>query len=152
MADIVGEAQRLGEILVEAERARHRPADLGDLEAVGEPDPEMIAVGRDEDLGLVAQAAERDRMDDPVAIALEGVARAPAGRPPARREAARAKPRGIGRRSEPPASPGGKPLDLLTGRAGPGEAAQILRLELVDEGLGLLRSWRTDRPADGWWH
>ena len=34
----------------------------------------MVAVGRDEHLGLVAQAAEGDRMDDPVAVALEGVA------------------------------------------------------------------------------
>ena len=79
MADIVGEAERLGQILVEAERARDGPADLRDFEAVGEPDPEMIAVGRDEDLGLVPQPAERDRMDDPVAVALEGVARAPVG-------------------------------------------------------------------------
>ena len=36
----------------------------------------MIAVGRDEDLSLVAQAAERDRMYDAIAVALEGVARA----------------------------------------------------------------------------
>ena len=35
----------------------------------------MVAVGRDEHLGLVAQAAEGDRMDDPVTITLEGVAR-----------------------------------------------------------------------------
>ena len=76
MADIVGEAERLGQILVEAERAGHGPADLRDFEAVGQADPEMVAVGRDEDLGLVAQAPERDRMDDPVAVALEGVARA----------------------------------------------------------------------------
>jgi hypothetical protein len=75
MAEVVGEAQRLGQILVEAERAGDRPADLRDFEAVGQPDPEMVAVGRDEHLGLVAQAAERDRMDDPVAVALEGVAR-----------------------------------------------------------------------------
>ena len=34
----------------------------------------MIAVGRDEHLRLVAQPAEADRMDDPVAIALERVA------------------------------------------------------------------------------
>ena len=36
----------------------------------------MIAVRRHEHLRLVAQPAKRDRMDDPVAIALEGVARA----------------------------------------------------------------------------
>jgi hypothetical protein len=33
----------------------------------------MIAVGGDEHLGLVAKAAEGDRMDNPVAIALEYV-------------------------------------------------------------------------------
>ena len=35
----------------------------------------MIAVGGDEHLGLVAQTAEGDRMDDAVAVALEDVAR-----------------------------------------------------------------------------
>ena len=59
MAEIVGEAQRLGQILVEPERAGDRPADLRDFEAVGQADAEMIAVGRDEDLGLVAEPAER---------------------------------------------------------------------------------------------
>ena len=33
----------------------------------------MIAVGGDEHLGLVAQSAEGDRVDDPVAVALEDV-------------------------------------------------------------------------------
>src|SRR3546814_12975674 len=37
----------------------------------------MIAVGRDEHLRLVAQAAKGDRMDDAVAVALKGVARPP---------------------------------------------------------------------------
>jgi hypothetical protein len=36
----------------------------------------MVAVGRDEHLGLVAQAAEGGRVDDPVAVALKSVARA----------------------------------------------------------------------------
>ena len=76
MAKVVGEAQRLGQILVEAERPGDGAADLRDFEAVGQADAEMIAVGRDEHLGLVAQAAEGDRMDDPVAVALEDVARA----------------------------------------------------------------------------
>jgi hypothetical protein len=43
---------------------------------MGQADPEMIAVGRDEHLGLVTQAPERNRMHDPVAVALEPVARA----------------------------------------------------------------------------
>jgi hypothetical protein len=42
---------------------------------VGKADPEVIAVGRHEDLRLVPQAAEWNGMDDPVAIALKGVAR-----------------------------------------------------------------------------
>jgi hypothetical protein len=77
VADVVGEAQGLGQILVEAERAGGGSADLRDLEAVGEADPEMVAVRGDEDLGLVAEPAERDGMDDPVAVALKGVARPP---------------------------------------------------------------------------
>ncbi len=74
MAEVVGEAQSLGQIFVEAERAGHRPADLRDFEAVGQAHPEMVAVGGDEHLGLVAEAAEGDRVDDAVAVALEDVA------------------------------------------------------------------------------
>ena len=76
VAEVVGEAQGLGQILVEAERAGNRPADLRDFQAVGQADPVMVAVGRDEHLRLVAKAAEGDRVDDPVAVALEDVARA----------------------------------------------------------------------------
>ena len=74
MAEIVGEAQSFGQVLVQAKRASDRPPDLGDFEAVGQADPEMVAVGGDEYLGLVAKAAEGNRMDDPVAVALESVA------------------------------------------------------------------------------
>ena len=70
------QTQGFGQILVEPERAGHRPADLRDFDAVSQANPEMIAVGGDEHLGLVAQAAEGDRVDDPVPIALEGIARA----------------------------------------------------------------------------
>lgn len=34
----------------------------------------MVAIGRDEHLRLVAEAAEGDGMDDPVPVALENVA------------------------------------------------------------------------------
>ena len=54
-----------------------RAADLRHLEAVRQPDAVMIAVGRNEDLGLVAQAAKGNRVDDAVTIALEIVARPP---------------------------------------------------------------------------
>ncbi len=75
VADVVREAQRFGEVLVEPERAGDHPADLRDFEAVGQADAEVVAVGRDEHLGLAGEAAEGDRMDDPVAVALEGAAR-----------------------------------------------------------------------------
>src|SRR3546814_1242214 len=71
VADVVREAQGFGQILVEPERARDTAADLRDLDAVGQPDAIMLAVGRDEHLRLVAQAAEGDRMDDAVAVALK---------------------------------------------------------------------------------
>ena len=69
------EADRLGQILVQPQRARDRAADLRHLQAVGEPDAEMIAVGREEHLRLVAQPPERDRVDDAIAVALVIIAR-----------------------------------------------------------------------------
>src|SRR3546814_1310392 len=65
------------DLLVEPERAGDAAADLRDLDAVGQANAVMIAVGRDEHLRLVAQAAKGDRMDDAVAVALKGVARPP---------------------------------------------------------------------------
>jgi hypothetical protein len=76
MAEVVGEAESFGQILVEPEGASHRTADLRDFDAVGQPDAVMVAVGRDKDLGLVAKAPERNRVDNPVAVALKYVARA----------------------------------------------------------------------------
>ena len=74
VAEVVGERHRLGQILVEAERARRGTGDLRDLERVGEPGAEMIALVADEHLGLVLEAPERGAVDDPVAVALEGAA------------------------------------------------------------------------------
>jgi hypothetical protein len=56
------------------------PADLRDFEAMGQADAIVVPIRGDEDLGLVAQAAEGDRMDDPVTVALELAARAPGQR------------------------------------------------------------------------
>ena len=77
MAKIVSEAQRFGQVLVEPERTRHCAADLRDFDAVGQANAEVIAVGCDEHLRLVAKSSESDRVNDPVAVALEDVARAP---------------------------------------------------------------------------
>ena len=74
MAEIVRKRQRLGEILVEPERARERARDLGDFERVGEPRAVVIALVEDEDLRLVLEAAKGGRMDDAVAVAAEGAA------------------------------------------------------------------------------
>ncbi len=73
MAEIVGERQRLGQVLVEAERARQRARDLRHFERVGEPRAVVIALVEDEDLRLVLEPAEGGRMDDAVAVAPEGV-------------------------------------------------------------------------------
>ena len=74
MAEVVRQRQRLGQVLVEAERAGERAGDLSDFERMGQPGAVMVALVIDEDLGLVGEPAERGGMDDAVAIAAEGVA------------------------------------------------------------------------------
>jgi hypothetical protein len=75
MAEIMSEAQSLGQVLIETQGTRHSAADLRDFEAVSQPDPEVIAVGSDEHLRLVTQAPKADRVDDAVTVALKDVAR-----------------------------------------------------------------------------
>lgn len=75
MAKVVGESQTLGEVLVQPQRAGKRARDLGDLDGMGQPCAEMIALVIDEHLRLVFQAPKRRRMNDPVAVALERGAR-----------------------------------------------------------------------------
>src|SRR5438128_6625969 len=75
VAEIVSEAERLGKVFVEAERASDRATNLRDFETVSKAHAEMVAIGRDEHLRLVPEAAEGDRMNDAVAVALEDVAR-----------------------------------------------------------------------------
>ena len=79
MPEIVAEPDRLDEILVQRQRARDRPRDLGHLERVRQPRAVVIALRRDEDLRLVLQAPERLGVHDPVAIALEGRAQPAVG-------------------------------------------------------------------------
>src|SRR5204863_5144211 len=70
--EVVTEPDRLRQILVQPQRARDAARDAGRLERVREPRPVMVAVRVDEDLRLVLEAPERLRVDDPVAVALEG--------------------------------------------------------------------------------
>ena len=44
VAEVVGERQRLGQILVEAERAGERAGDLADLDRVGQAGAVMVAL------------------------------------------------------------------------------------------------------------
>ncbi len=72
MAEVVGQDDRLDQVLVRAQGARGGSRDLSDLERVGQPVPEVIPFRVGEDLGLVLQAPERARVQDAVAVALEG--------------------------------------------------------------------------------
>ena len=79
VAEVVGEGQSLGEVLVETELASNSARDLRHLEAVGEPRAVVVALVKDEDLGLVHEAAEGGRVQDAVAVALEGAPRRAVG-------------------------------------------------------------------------
>jgi hypothetical protein len=74
MAEIVGKRERLGEILVEAQRAGKRPGNLRHFEAVGEARTIVISFMINEDLGLVVEPPEGRGMEDTVAVA--GIRRA----------------------------------------------------------------------------
>jgi len=109
MAEVVRERERLGQILIEAERAGERASDLGDLEGMGQASTEVIALVKDEDLGLVREAPECGCMDDAVAVAAEGVARRahrlrmqPAAAPARSGRVGRARAGRLNRHTEPP--------------------------------------------------
>jgi hypothetical protein len=67
----VAEGDGLGEVLVEAQGARARAGDLRDIERMGEPHTVVVALGRQEHLGLVPQPPERLGVQDAVAVTLE---------------------------------------------------------------------------------
>ena len=75
VAEVVREADRLGQRFVEAQRARDGARDLRDLDRVREPRAVKIALVIHEHLRLVDEAPERVRMDDAIAIALEFAAK-----------------------------------------------------------------------------
>ena len=71
MSRVVAEPDRLGQILVQPQRARDDTGDPGRLERVRHSRPVVVAGGVDEDLRLPLEAPERLRVDDPVAVALK---------------------------------------------------------------------------------
>jgi hypothetical protein len=68
---IMRKGNGLGEVFVEAQPPSYRPRNLCDLEAMGQPGPEKIALVIHEDLGLVLKPAKRSGMNDPVTIPLK---------------------------------------------------------------------------------
>ena len=58
VAEVVAEPDRLGQVLVEAERPGDRAGDPAGLERVGEAGAVVVALGRDEDLRLVLEPPE----------------------------------------------------------------------------------------------
>ena len=66
---------RLGQILVEPKEAGERARDLRHLQRVREPRAVVVALVRDEDLGLVHEPAKGSGVDDAVAVAAKLIAR-----------------------------------------------------------------------------
>ena len=71
MAEVVRQRDRLGKVLVEPQRPRHRAGNLRGLERMSQPRAIVIALVIDEDLGFVFEPAERGGMDYPIAVALK---------------------------------------------------------------------------------
>ena len=71
MAEVVGETDRLHQILVDIQGAGDGPRDLGYLQRVRQPGPVQIPLVVDEDLCLVNEPPERGAVDDPVPVPLE---------------------------------------------------------------------------------
>ena len=74
MTEVMGQRQRLREILVQAKLARQCAGNLRYFERMGQPGAVMIALVEHEDLGFMLEAAEGGRMDHPVAIAAKWAA------------------------------------------------------------------------------
>ncbi len=70
MAQIVGQSDGLGQILIQPQTPRHRAGRAHNLQRVRETRPVMIALRRDEDLRLVCQSPERLAMEHTIAITL----------------------------------------------------------------------------------
>ena len=86
---VVTEADRLDEILVQAQGSCDDPRDRGRLERVRHPRPGVIPDGIDEDLRLPLEPTERLRMHETIPVALKGrahTARLLGDEPPSRLE------------------------------------------------------------------
>src|SRR5690606_249771 len=110
VAEVVGQRDRLGQVLVEAQRAGDAGGDLRHLQRVRQARAVVVALVVHEDLRLVLEAPERAGVQDAVPVLLEGRA-VPAlglGVDPAPRLGGEA---GVGRQRLPLV-----PLELLPGQ------------------------------------
>ena len=73
MPKIMRESDCLAERGVEPEHSCHRPRQLGHFDSVRQPRTEVVTVVVGEDLSLVLEAAEGARVNDTIAVALEGI-------------------------------------------------------------------------------
>jgi hypothetical protein len=71
VANIMGETQGLGQIFIQPQCTGNCAANLRHFNAVGEPNAEMIPIGGDKNLRLVAQSAKRDGMNNAIPVALK---------------------------------------------------------------------------------
>src|SRR5690606_35538574 len=71
VAEVVGQRDRLGQVLVEAQGAGDARGHLRDLEGVRQARPVVVALVVHEHLGLVLQAPERARVQHAVPVLLE---------------------------------------------------------------------------------
>ncbi len=71
VAQIVGENNRLGQVLVRAECTSHGASDLRHLQGMGETVSKVVPLMANEDLRLVLEPPERGRVDDAVTIPLK---------------------------------------------------------------------------------
>jgi len=74
MADVVGEGEGFGEVLIETESAGDGASDLGNFESVGKAAAEMVGEPDGEYLGFFLEAAEGPGMNNAVAVASKLVA------------------------------------------------------------------------------
>ncbi len=75
VAEIVRESQRFGQVFVQPQLPGDGARDLRHFERVRQPRPEVIAFVKQEHLRLVGQTPEGGRMQNAVAVTLEGRAR-----------------------------------------------------------------------------
>lgn len=71
VANIMRQTQSFGEVLIQPERARNCPANLGHFNTMGQADTEMIPIGGHKNLRLMSQTPERNGVDNPVSITLK---------------------------------------------------------------------------------